>query len=600
LGKEKHVKTIRAIVFASGLFSAVAYAQPTIAQISNAASFSLSPLPNSSIAQGSFFAIFGSGLGPSTAAVWKPYPLPTNLGGTTVNVTVGGTTVPAYLYFTLATQINAVLPSTTPTGTGTVTVTYNNQTSATAPIIVVASSFAAFTLNQAGSGPAIISNSSFVLNSLTNTAKPGDEMILFGTGLGPAPDPSTEGTAAPCPDGCNFLTSNPNLVTVWVGSQKVVPDYAGRSQYTAEDEIYFKLPASNATGCYVQVAVQVNPSSGPQVVSNFSSVAVDPTGPTCSDADGINVADIAPVLASKGSANVAAISLLSNYLTLDLGGVENLQWDNDTVNANVGTFTSTVLNESQGFTLSPSVNSCTVSPFQYFPPPSDPALKLETYLDAGGSLSAQGPNGTATVAKNTDGDGYGGLVGGSTIADLLTGSGSPPFYLSSTFGISSGTYTVTGTGGSAVGAFTASIPVSSDAAAFKWTNQAAVATSAIDRTQPLTITWTGGDSTGFVDITAIGSTATAGGGPVKPNPPIPGTPGVLVECLAQASAGTFTIPPFVLSALPSTQGSASLIPVGELLVGPASGAVKLSTVPSGLDAAYIFYHFIQGLNVGWK
>jgi hypothetical protein len=154
---------------------------------------------------------------------------------------------------------------------------------------------------------------------------------------------------------------------------------------------------------------------------------------------------------------------------------------------------------------------------------------------------------------------------------------------------------VTAPGGSSVGGFTASIDVSSGAAAFEWTNEKTVATSAIDRTQPLTITWTGGDPNGFIDITAIGSTATASGGPVTGV-----TPGTLVECLVPASAGTFTIPTFVLSALPSTQASASIIPPGELLVGPASGATKVSPTPSGLDAAYIFYHFIQGVNVGWK
>jgi hypothetical protein len=101
-----------------------------------------------------------------------------------------------------------------------------------------------------------------------------------------------------------------------------------------------------------------------------------------------------------------------------------------------------------------------------------------------------------------------------------------------------------------------------------------------------------------VDITAIASTAKTTAGPAPAGePPSPGT---LVECLAPASAGTFTIPVFVLQGLSSTQGSQSLIPVGELLVGPASGAVKLSTTPSGLDAAYIFYHFIQGANVTWQ
>ena len=159
-----------------------------------------------------------------------------------------------------------------------------------------------------------------------------------------------------------------------MGSQKADVAYAGRTTYTAEDEIVFTLPSSGVQGCYVQVAVQSGPPGGTQVVSNFTSVAVDPTGPTCSDADGINVADISGALASKGSAKVASISLLSNFLNLTIGGAINLQWDNDTAEANVGSFSTSVMNESQGFTLSPSANSCTVSPFRGFPPPVRPGV----------------------------------------------------------------------------------------------------------------------------------------------------------------------------------------------------------------------------------
>jgi hypothetical protein len=56
----------------------------------------------------------------------------------------------------------------------------------------------------------------------------------------------------------------------------------------------------------------------------------------------------------------------------------------------------------------------------------------------------------------------------------------------------------------------------------------------------------------------------------------------------------------VLQALPSTVNSNALVPPGELLVGPASGAVPAANPPSGLDALYLTYHFIQGQNVTWQ
>ena len=133
-----------------------------------------------------------------------------------------------------------------------------------------------------------------------------------------------------------------------------------------------------------------------------------------------------------------------------------------------------------------------------------------------------GPAGTKPVPENTNGKGYGGLVGGETIAQLITGTNNPPFYLNSSDAIVPGSYTVTGTGGSNVGSFSAGITVTQNAANFKWTNQAAVTGSDISRTQPLTITWSGGDTNGFVDITAIAST-------LNTSFPSKTTPGMLVE-----------------------------------------------------------------------
>lgn len=117
--------------------------------------------------------------------------------------------------------------------------------------------------------------------------------------------------------------------------------------------------------------------------------------------------------------------------------------------------------------------------------------------------------------------------------------------------------------------------------------------SNISRTSPLEIDWTGGDPNGYVDITAISSTLASG------ITPLATTPGILVECIAPTSLGKFTIPTYVLQTLPSTATSTALVPPGELLVGPASGAQSI-TPPSGLDAAYVFFHYIAGSNVTWQ
>jgi uncharacterized protein (TIGR03437 family) len=618
------VKTFFAIVLTLGLLAVSGFAQPTVSIILNAASSSYPPLQNSSIAQGSYFTIYGTGIGPATGVGWNPYPLPTTLGGTSVSVTVpaGATTsYPAYPSYVSATQINAVLNSNTPVGTGTLTVTYNGTASATFPITVVKSSFGTFAWNEVGSGPGIFTNAqtNALLTPFT-TIEPGQYVTIWGTGLGAAPNLSTEQSAPPpqtnlCPSG----SSCP--VTVWVGTQQATVLYAGRSGFTAEDQIDFQVPPGTQ-GCYVQVAVEIN-----SIISNFTSLPVDPNGATCQDADGVNYNDIASLIKSNGHANVGAISLFSDYLNVSTS-IGSGQWDNDTVSGDFITLTQGAAQSFEGVTRLPSVNNCTVNTFLQFPPPPDSALGGVAFLSSGANLTIKGPSGaTATVAQNTN-DSYGaqpagnlttkiGLVGGVTVGELATELASGtcpstatdncvPFFLSTSYGINSGQYTVTSPGG-AVGAISAAIDVTPAAASFKWTNQSSVTAGPIARTAPLEIDWSGGDSNGYVDITAIASTLQTGIEPAAT------TPGVIVECVAPASTGKFIIPAFVLESLPNTTGSTALVPPGELLVGPASVACSSTssnptsstcpaqlTTPSGLDALYIFYHFILGQNVAWE
>jgi uncharacterized protein (TIGR03437 family) len=614
------VKTFFAIVLALGLLTASAFAQPVITGVQNAASNALVPLPNANIALGSYFSIYGTGFGPASSTcstlngcLWSPYPLPTSIGGASASIVVNGTTTAAYIEFAANfgsySQINAVLPSTTPTGTGTVTVSYGGSTSATFPITVVAASFGTFSVNEAGTGPGIITDVNFNVLTPFHTAKPGDYVILWGTGLGAAPDISTEGTSAPPSPPVNFCPAVATCPTVWVAGQQAVIYYAGRSTYTAEDQVIFQVP-TGVQGCYVQVAIQTG-----SVISNFTSMTVDPNGATCQDSDGVNYNDIASLISSKGQASVGTVSMLSNYLTLSipaLGGT--LEWDNDTVSGEIGTFSTGVIDLFQGFALAPSVNNCSVSPFLKYPPPTDPGLSYVTYLDTGSQLTLQGPTASAPVPKNTNGKGYSGLVGGETIDELIgtctASNDCIPFFLNATgwgtaawtYAIVPGTFTITSPGGSQVGAMSAAVDVTSAAASFKWTNPP---TGPISLSSPLTINWTGGDPNGFVDITAISSTLQSGTVPAAT------TPGILVECIAPASAGTFTVPTYVLQSLPSTASSTALVPPGELLVGPASsvcgGSAASSatcpstiTPPSGLDEVYIFYHYIAGSNVTWQ
>lgn len=98
-------------------------AAPAITSVSNAASNIAPGLPNAGIAPGSIFVVYGSGLGPATISIATAAFQSTSLSGTSVAVTVGGTTVNAPMYYTSASQVAALLPSNTLPGSGTITVT---------------------------------------------------------------------------------------------------------------------------------------------------------------------------------------------------------------------------------------------------------------------------------------------------------------------------------------------------------------------------------------------------------------------------------------------------------------------------------------------
>ena len=82
--------------------TSLALAQPVLGSGSpavNSASYRSPGSSGSGVAQGSMFAVFGTGLGPSPYVSATQFPLLTKLGGTSVTVTVGGTSTAALILF---------------------------------------------------------------------------------------------------------------------------------------------------------------------------------------------------------------------------------------------------------------------------------------------------------------------------------------------------------------------------------------------------------------------------------------------------------------------------------------------------------------------
>ena len=480
--------------------------QPAIAQngIRNAASYALPGLPNYGVAQGSIFVVFGTNLGPAKLVQASSFPLPTSngLSGTSIKITVGGTTVDAIMLYTLTSQVAAAAPSNTPVGTGTFTVTYNGQTSAPAPITVVQSSFGIFTLNQAGSGAGVLQN--FItagnqpFNGPTTSAQPGQVITLWGTGVGPV---SGNEAAGPLPGDLSHLDLH-----VFVGGKEAAVQYRGRSGCCAGvDQIVFTVPAG-VQGCSVSVYVQIG-----GVASNFATMSVGSGGAECTDAGSLSASVLQSAMQNGGlrTGVVSVARFLSEGPTLT--------HRNDNLGGNFSKVSLSALQHS----IAPSLGSCVVNQFPGYAPAGS-----STGLDAGGVMAAT-PGGPYTLIAVPSYKGAYGLVFSPSTKGVVPGIVDDGTLMKP------GTYTFNITGGADVGAATASIdfPMS-----FAWTNDAAI--TSIDRSQPLTINWSGGTAGAFVLI-EVQSQSSQG-------------VGAALLCYIDATLGTYTVPAAVMSALPAS------------------------------------------------
>jgi hypothetical protein len=100
-----------------------------------------------------------------------------------------------------------------------------------------------------------------------------------------------------------------------------------------------------------------------------------------------------------------------------------------------------------------------------------------------------------------------------------------------------GAYAVTGTGGADVGPFSATITIPASPALVSPLNSTNLT---VTRSSGMTVTWKGGGPNGNVQIQVAGATDNTL------------TLGDTAQCTVPASAGTFTIPSYVLLALPPT------------------------------------------------
>ncbi len=526
-------QTLTGICILGGMFATPSLAQqPVITGLLNNYSFVEPGLPHYGIAQGSIFDIFGTNLSVVNSTALQSVPLPTTVGGVSATVTVNGVTAPLILYFVSQNQIAAILPSRVPVGTGQVVVTNSGVTpaaSAPFPIQVVSSAFGMLTLDGQGDGGAGVFNAASQYLDFTHAVNPGEYITLWGSGLGPIAGDETQ-TQTP-----HDLSNIP--IELDIGGIPATVTYHGRSIYPGLDQINAVVPLNLQPGCFVSVVVRTG-----NVVSNFASIPVAASGRTCSDAIfGVDGAQIQPLSASGFSKGLITI-------TKDVATTPGAPGTATTTDAATAQFTNVppdvyfVTMGGDAFAgLGASLGSCIVHEINVYGKINglDGAdFNTGTSLDAGSALNVTGPGGGALIKP----------AWSSFAMDSLYGT--HVFYYYS--GVFNAGFIPNG-GGTFTFDHIPNDPESADIKApigakitlpapLAWTNQSSI--TSVNRSQGITVTWTGGDPGTYVSVS--GSTTEANS-----------LMGSYFNCSAPVAAGTFTVPAAVLLTLPPSPAPSS-------------------------------------------
>lgn len=504
-------------------------APPAIGAVENNFSYTLPGLPNYGIAQGSIFVIFGTNLA-NTPSGTQTAPLQTSLNGVSVEITVGGSSTQALLYYVMPSQIAGVLPSSTPVGNGQLVVTNNGQASSPSPITVVQSVFGIVASACELTFCAAAFDKNFNALSEANAANPGDLIVLYGTGAGPI---STSDAVTPP---VQNLTQIP--IEVDIGGVPATVTYHGRSGFPGLDQINVTVP-EGVSGCNVSIVVD---SSG--LVSNTAFIPVATQGRNCTnDVPGVilpSVTWLEGSVVNTGMINIGRTVQGPPTVTSDSASSVFYRYTGGTATQPLS------VSVGGGGNQFVSLESCLVQT-SFTPASTAPAqgpatsavlratasTQQQLNIDAGPAINFSDSAATYSVAITPSGF-YNGSLG------CTGGAGCTPLFLTP----SGGTISINnGQGGPDVGPFVVQMNVS---APLVWSNMLQLP-STISRSQGLTLTWTGGKPSGVAEIVARSSANTA-----------TGTASAAVYCNVPNSAGQFTIPASALLALPPGSGQVSI------------------------------------------
>lgn len=496
------------------------------------------------IAQGSAFVVKGTNLSGSGYTPFA-FPLPTKANDVEITFTpaAGGTGTDAYLLYTVSldgvSELAAILPSTLPAGDYNVTVQYGDAVSNPFAATVAPSKPELLTQDQSGSGLAAAQNitaTGYDLNRFTtgavagatiSPAKPGQTLVAYATGLGPAPGGDNIPSA-----GYDFTRNGVDVQAI-VGGVSIPALYAGRTPTLAGlDQIDFTLPSNVPTGCIVPLQISVN---GTLSAATFISVAPSSGANACVQ-PGFTTAQLQD-LDQGGAYTAGGFSLLQLLQTAPGAGTVK----SDSLSGSFTPFTGFQLAAALQFNAStPPAGACAVFPIGAV------AGGNVIGLDAG-TIRLNGPAGSNianwALKEDPSTNAYSAALGvdGVDISGLTNST------------LTAGEYTLTGAGGSDVGSFSTSTTLG--------TPVTVSLPSTVTRSAGLTLNWTGGNPSDLVRITGYS-----------------GAIGFI--CTAAAGAGSFAVPASVLMQLPAVSASAIPDPTGSGFLAVSSGPAPATFSPA--------------------
>lgn len=534
------------------------------------------------LARGAAFHIVGDQLGPLDS-IQAEMTYPYEIAGVKVFLKNKdtGAEVLTLLAQVGAFEIHAIVPSSTEAGPYLLRVETPDGTSEEVDVQVADRVMGIVTTTNVNGGLAaadvLVPDAEPQRLRLTASAHPGSTLSILAAGFGPIESP--DGEAAPEQ---NLLEGAELLV----GGVAVPVRYAGRYPGKAGyDQILVDLPEADLPlGCTVPVSLR----AGDQV-SNAAFLAIAGAEESLCDAQGALSPEAIQAIDEGQQVVVPSFGITDSATSFDFDG-QTVEFHSRAASGAFYAVGSYELESGLAFVNAPlqPQNGCTVVTLENTEGDEMPAEA--SGLDAGDPLHFDGDAGAQFQLDRQPTMIYSGDLGSTIpvlpgmfglegkarnmirqarLAAARKAKGRNVDFPSIPQELTPGTYTLSGTGGTAIDAFSATIDL---AAPITWTNRADI--NDIDRNNPLDVYWTPGPDADEVTVTGIAIGAV---------PDAPKALGRLFTCQAPASAGALTVGADILQLMPVTGGSEDSMGLLSVLQTntPANGTFKAPLVGGG-------------------